>query len=93
MTNLYTKNGRPLQVSGSDVYSRSGTHVGRISGDQVFDLGGRYAGTIVGDRVVYRGTQSARVDSSSAGSARRAGSAAASMAASAISGDEPDFAD
>ncbi len=92
MANLYTKNGRPLQVSGSDVYAASGVPVGRISGDQVFDTGGRYAGTIVGDRVVYRGTESARVSSSSASSAR-AGSAAAPRAASAIWGDEPNFPD
>jgi hypothetical protein len=59
MSSLYTRNGRPLQVSGSNLYSRSGTYVGRISGSKVYDPSGRYAGTIVGDRVVYRSTDSA----------------------------------
>lgn len=49
MANLYMKNGRPLQVSGSNVYSRSGTHVGRISGDRVFDTRERVAPAIWGD--------------------------------------------
>ena len=59
MSQLHTKDGRPLQVSGSDVYSRSGKHIGQIRGDTVFGTDGRYAGTIVGDRVVYRSTDSA----------------------------------
>lgn len=92
MANLYTKNGRPLQVSGSSVYSSSGTHVGRISGDRVFDTQGRYAGTIVGDRVVYRSTDSARASSPSVSSPRVA-SASASRAAAAMWGDEPNFPD
>ena len=46
---LYTKNGRPLQVSGDYVYSHSGKIVGRIRGEKVFGTGGRYVGTIVGD--------------------------------------------
>ena len=74
--NLYTKNGRPLQVSGDSVYSRSGTYVGRISNGKVYDPSGRYAGTIVGDRVVYRGTDSATMSSATI-SANRVGSASA----------------
>jgi hypothetical protein len=92
MGHLYTKNGRPLQTSGSDVYSRSGKHVGRIRGNKIYDPSGHYAGTIVGDRVVYRTTDSATISSPSA-SAPRAGSAAAYAAGSAIWGDEPSFPD
>jgi hypothetical protein len=90
--NLYTKNGRPLQVSGDKVYSRSGTVVGRIRGDKVFGTDGRYVGSIVGDRLVYRSTQSA-VISSSFSAANRAGSGQANHAGSGIWGDEPDIPD
>ena len=92
MSALYTKEGRPLQVSCSAVYSRSGQYVGNICGDKVFDPEGRYAGTIVGDRVVYRRTDSARRSSPSV-QARHIRSAAAQHARSAIWGDEPDFPD
>jgi hypothetical protein len=92
MSQLYTKDGRPLQVSGSDVYSRSGKHVGQIRGDTVFGTDGRYAGTIVGDRVVYRSTDSARMGSPSAGTGH-AGSGLANAAGSAVWGEEPDFPD
>ncbi len=37
---LYTKNGRPLQLSGDIVYSRSGKVVGRINGHKVFGTNG-----------------------------------------------------
>lgn len=90
--NLYTKNGRPLQVSGDDVYSRSGEIVGRIRGEKVFGADGRYVGTIVGDRLVYRSTESAAI-SSSFSVANRAGSARANRAGSAMWGDEPDIPD
>ena len=92
MSRLYTKNGRPLQVSGANMYSRSGKYVGRISGGKVYDPSGRYAGSIVGDRVVYRSTESASISGPSV-SASRAGSAAANAAGSAIWGDEPNFPD
>jgi len=92
MTQLYTKNGRPLQKSGCELYSRSGTHVGQIRGDTVFGTNGSYAGTIVGDRVVYRSTHSARISSPST-RAGRAGSGRANAAGSAIWGEEPDFPD
>ncbi|WP_373568691.1 4-fold beta flower protein [Pseudomonas sp. efr-133-TYG-103a] len=85
---LYTKNGIPLQVSGTTVYSRSGKVVGRIRGDKVFGTDGRYVGSIVGDRLVYRTTHSSAVGSSFA-SASRAGTAKAQRAGSAISGEEP----
>lgn len=87
---LYTKNGRPLQVSGETVYSRSGTVVGRIRGNKVYGTDGRYVGTITGDRLVYRSTDSAGIGSSFA-AANRAGSAKANRAGSAVWGDEPDI--
>jgi hypothetical protein len=89
---LYTKSGRPLQVSGDNVYGRSGTIVGRIKGEKVYGTDGRYVGTIVGDRLVYRSTQSAAV-SSPFSAANRAGSGRADRAGSAIWGDEPDIPD
>jgi hypothetical protein len=88
VSDLYTKDGRPLRVSGDDVFDQSGRHVGRISGDRIFDQSGRYAATIVDGRAVYRSTESA-----SAGSvyAPRAGvgSASAHRAGSAMWGEEP----
>jgi hypothetical protein len=90
--NLYTKNGRPLQVPGDRVYSGSGTIVGRIVGEKVHGTDGQYVGTIVGDVLVYRSTESANVSGSfSAGD--RGGSATADRAGSAIWGDEPDIPD
>lgn len=87
---LYTKNGKPLQLSDTTVYSRSGKVVGRIKGDKVFGTDGRYVGSIVGDRLVYRSTQSTAIGSPFA-SANRAGSAKAQRAASAVWGNEPDI--
>ena len=89
---LFTKNGRPLQVSGDKVFSRSGKIVGRIKSERVFGTDGRYVGTIVGNRLVYRSTHSAAISSSFA-SANRAGSAKANAAGSALWGDEPNIPD
>lgn len=89
---LYTKNGRPLQVSGSTVYSRTGRVVGRIKGEKVYGTDGQYVGTIVGDRLVYRATHIASI-SSPFSTANRAGIARASRAGSAIWGEEPDIPD
>jgi len=89
---LYTKNGRPLQVSGNTVYSRSGQVVGRIKGEKVYGTDGRYVGTIDGDRLVYRSTHSSGI-SSPFSAANRVGSARANLAGSAIWGDEPDIPD
>ena len=89
---LYTKGGRPLQVSGDKVYSASGQVVGRIKKDRVFGTDGRYVGTIFRDRLVYRSTHAARV-SSPFSAANRAGTARARRAASAMWGDEPDIPD
>ncbi|AQP51884.1 4-fold beta flower protein [Tessaracoccus flavescens] len=90
--NLYTKNGRPLQVSGDSLYSRSGTYLGAISNGKVYDPRGRYAGTIDGDRVVYRSTDSASMGSATT-SGNRAGIATANRVGSATWGDEPNFPD
>lgn len=90
--NLYTKNGRPFQVSGNTVYSRSGKHIGHISNGKVYDPSGRYAGTIDGDRVVYRSIDSATISSPTI-AGPSVGSAAASAVGSAIWGDEPNFPD
>lgn len=89
---LYTKNGRPLQVSGDMVYSRSGKVVGRIKGEKVYGTDGRYIGTIVDDRLVYRSTHSASI-SSPFSAANRAGTGRANRAGSAVWGDEPDIPD
>jgi len=89
---LYTKNGRPLQVSGDRVYGRSGTLIGRIKGEKVYGTDGQYVGTIVNDRLVYRSTQSATIGSPFAG-ADRAGSGRADRVASAMWGDEPNIPD
>lgn len=89
---LYTKDGRPLQVSGDRVYSRSGEIVGRIKGEKVFGPDGRYVGTIASGRLVYRSTHSA-AHSSSFTAANRVGTAKASRVASAIWGDEPKIPD
>lgn len=89
---LYTKNGRPLQVSGETVYSRSGVVVGRIRGEKVFGTNGRYVGTIVGDRLVHRSTDSTGI-SSPFSAANRSGLARANSVGSAIWGDEPSIPD
>jgi hypothetical protein len=92
MTDLYTKDGRPLRQRGDDLFSRSGEQVGRIRGNKVYGPDGRYAGTIDGDRVVYRSTDSATTSSPFAPS-RSAASGAANSARSGLWGDEPAFPD
>jgi len=89
---LCTKNGRPLQVSGETVYSRSGKVVGRIKGEKVYGTDGRYVGTIASGRLVYRSTDSAGIGSPFS-AANRARSAQAKRAGSALWGEEPDIPD
>lgn len=87
---LYTKNGRPLQVSGDIVYSRSGKVVGRINADKVYGPNGRYVGTIVSGRLVHRSTDGAAIASSfSIGNV--AGTTTANSTGVGLSGDEPDI--
>lgn len=90
--NLYTKNGRPLQVSGETVYSRSGQPVGRIKGNKVYGTNGQYVGTITDDRLVYRSTDSAAI-SSPFSVANRAGCGMANRGGSGVWGDEPNIPD
>jgi len=90
--NLYTKNGRPLQVSGDKVYSPSGRVVGRIKGKNVYGADGQYVGTIINDRLVYRSTHSASIGSPFS-AANRTGTTKADRASSAIWGDEPNIPD
>jgi hypothetical protein len=92
MDDLYTKNGRPLQVSGNTVYSRSGKVIGQIKGDKVYGTDGRYVGTIASDRLVYRSTDSAVISTSFA-AANRASTARAHRAGVGIWGDEPNIPD
>ncbi len=89
---LYTKNGKPLQVYGNIVFSKTGKVVGKIKGDKVYGTDGRYVGTIVNDRLVYHSTQSATI-SSSFTAANRIGIAKANRAGSAIWGEEPNIPD
>ena len=44
------------EVSGDDLFSRSGRHVTRIWSDKAYLPDGRYVGVIVGDRLIYRST-------------------------------------
>lgn len=89
---LYTKNGKPLQLSGDKIYSASGVPVGRIKGSKAFGPDGRYVGTITGDRLVYRSTDSASIGSPFS-VAHRAGSGLANRAASGVWGEEPNIPD
>ena len=90
MSQLYTKNGRPLQSVGNQLWSGSGTYLGTIQGRYVFDTSGQYAGTIDGDRVVYRAVDSARIASPTI-AAPRVGLAVVPAVPAAILGDEPRF--
>jgi len=87
---LYTKDGKPLQVSGDIVYSRSGAVVGRIKGEKAYGTDGQYVGTIINDQLVYRSTDSAGISSPFV-AANRTGSAKANRAGSATWGDEPNI--
>ncbi len=89
---LYTKNGKPLQVSGNTVYSKSGKVVGRIDGDKVYGTDGRYVGTISNGRLVFRSTDSAGIRSPFS-SANRVGTAKANLVGTAMMGDEPNIPD
>lgn len=89
---LYTKRGKPLQVYGDKVFSKSGRVVGRIKGSKVCGPDGRYVGTIVNDRLVYRSIDSATI-SSPFSAANRMGTSRANRIGAAIHGDEPNIPD
>lgn len=92
MATLYTKGGRPLRQSGSDLFARSGTHVAKLKGKKAYGPDGRYVGTLVGNRLVYRSTDSASIGSAFAQRAH-AGTASASAVGAAVLGDEPPIPD
>lgn len=89
---LYTKNGRPLRVTGDLVHSRSGALVGRVNGDKVFAPDGRYVGTISEGRLVFRHSESA----GSRGrftAANTAKFSSGDVAHASMNGDEPNIPD
>ena len=92
MDRIYTKEGRPLKVSGQDLFSRSGKHVARMRNGKAYGPDGRYVATIVGDRLIYRSTNSASISSPFAPRAS-AGHAYANHAATAAWGEEPRIPD
>ena len=89
---IYTKNGRPLKISGQDLFSRSGRHVARMRNGKAYGPDGRYVGTILNDRLIYRSTNSASI---SRVFVPRAGTShtRANHAATANWGDEPPIPD
>ena len=89
---MYTKNGRPLQVSGTTYYSRSGQVVGRLRDDKLFGRDGRYVATVDGERLVYRSADSARI-APAFRAANRAARAMSNCARSSVRGDEPAIPD
>lgn len=89
---LYTKNGRPLQLSGDQLFAQSGAYLGRLRNERVYDPSGRYAGTLVGNRIVYRATDSATISSPSIATPRIP-TARINAIPSAMLGDEPPFVD
>jgi hypothetical protein len=92
MDMIYTKDGRPLKVSGQDLFSRSGKHVARIRNGKAYGPDGRYVGTVVNDRLIYRSTNSATISSPFA-PRMSAGHAYANHAPTAAWGDEPPIPD
>lgn len=88
MDALYTKNGRPLGVSGNRIFNRDGLEVARLRSDRAYGPNGRYVGTVVNDRLIYRSTNSASISSPFSPS-RRSGSARANRATSGLWGEEP----
>lgn len=89
---LHTKQGRPLQRSGGQLWAKSGKYLGTIQGQFVFDTTGRYCGTIESDRVAYRAIGDAILGSPSV-AAPAAPIAEINALPTTILGDEPPFAD
>lgn len=92
MDQMYTKNGRPLRLSGDRVFGPSGRQVAKIRGRKAFGPDGRYVGTVVGNRLIYRSTDSASVGSPFA-PAHRAPSARMNRVPTAKWGEEPPIAE
>ncbi len=93
MANVYTKNGRPVQVHDDRVYSKRGRYVGHLDDGHLFGKNGRYIATVDGDRLVYRSTDRAHISSPLAPTGNVGGSGAANVGRSGIWGDEPDIPD
>jgi hypothetical protein len=89
---IYTKDGRPLKVSGQDLIARSGMHVARMRNGKAYGPDGHYVGTIVNDRLIYRSTNSATISSPVAPRAS-AGHSRANRAPTAAWGEEPPVPD
>lgn len=92
MMDLYTKNGRPLQVFADIVYSGRGLVIGRINRERVYDPHGRYVGTIVGARLVCR-TEDGYSIGSPFSAPHRTGSGKGNFPGSVITGREPRIPD
>lgn len=92
MDDLYTRNGRPLQLTGDQLHSRSGHYLGHVRHGKAFDPTGRYCGTVIGNRVVYRSIDSASTSSPTT-AADRTASTRANQARSSLWGHEPPFED
>jgi hypothetical protein len=92
LMSLYTKHGRPLQVSDDKVYTAAGTIVGRMVGAKVYGTSGQYVGSIVGERLVFQSSQSGtKIGSFAAGNIFP--SPRAHQDVSAIAGEEPAIPD
>lgn len=92
MDRLHTKEGRPLKVSGDDLFSRSGKHVARNRSGKAYGPDRRHVGTIVGDRLIDRSTNS--TSSTSAFAARaHVGHASARRTGTAVWSHEPPIPD
>lgn len=89
---LYTKNGKPLQLVGDSLYSKSGAYLGRVQGGKTYHPTGRYAGTIINDRVIHHVEHSAALIGPSMSGPRMPILKLNSVPAAAI-GDEPTFQD
>jgi hypothetical protein len=91
MATVYTKDGRPLNRSGDNLYAESGKQVGRFHGTKVYGPDGKYVATLTGSRLVYLPNESAMVVASFT-PISHVGFSMARAVKSAMYGDEPKFA-
>ena len=90
---MHTKNGKPLQVSGSTLYSGSGQVLGRVRDARLFDQDGRYVGTVVGDRLVFRSAERSKVAPAFTAAKCPPRALKSRARAAMLRGDEPDLPD
>ena len=81
MATIHTIQGRPFRRDGNDLWSSSGSYVGRFRGDQVFSSSGAYLGELKDGRLGYRIDQSNKRGGSMAGRTNRTGMSASSRTA------------